>query len=240
VAELPPLACTDVPAKESVEAFKFLDLDGTAVLTGYAWPLPSGSSPGPWVDAPEARPCHIGVHGCMAEHLAYWLGEELWVLELDGEIVHGRHKVAARRGRIVRRVDAWRAEVAADLCGAMALRGRDVTVEVLRHAGHRDAAGRLAACASATDVEAVAADIAAEVGEGSLARTAVLLAADCARFAGEGAVSGAAFVAACAVGNAARGSEGAVPEFTAAFHAERTRQSHWIADRLTVAGQRGG
>jgi len=221
-----------------VEAFKFLDRHGTAVLTGYAWPLPSGRSPGPWVEAAEARPCEAGVHACTAEHLAYWLGEDLWVIELDGEIIPGRHKVAARRGRIVRRVDAWQAGVAADLCTDAVSRGRDVTVEVLRHAGYGDAARRLAACASTAETGAVANDIAAEVGEGSVAGTAALLAADVVRFADGGMVSTAAFVAACAAANSARGAEGSDHAFTAAFHAERSRQSGWIAARLTGTRRR--
>jgi len=221
-----------------VEAFKFLDRSGTAALTGHAWPLPSGAAPGLWVEATDVRPCEVGLHACTGEDLAYWISEELWVVELDGDIVHGRHKLAARRGRLLRRVDAWRAQVAAELAADVASRSRDLAVHVLRDYGHTRAAARLAACASGADTPAVAATISDEIGEASVAGTAALLAADCARFAARGTTPSAAFVAACAAGNGARQADGPEAEFTTAFHAERARQSRWIAERLAAARRR--
>jgi len=223
-----------------VEAFKFLDRTGTAVLTGHAWPLPPGAKPGPWVEAAEVRPCQVGVHACTANDLSYWISEELWVVELDGEIVPGRHKLAARRGRLVRRVDAWRARIAAELATDVAWRSRDLAVDVLHRHGHGGAADRLAACASVRETAALAAGIADTVPEASAAGTAVLLAADCASFAGGGGAAASPFVAACAAGNAAAGADGAEPVFRAAFHAERSRQSHWIAERLDAAAPAPG
>ena len=37
----------------------------------------------------------------------------MWEIELDGDIVEARHKVVARRGRLVRRIDEYAAAVRA-------------------------------------------------------------------------------------------------------------------------------
>jgi hypothetical protein len=47
------------------------------------------------------------VHACRADQLAYWLHEELWRVEVDGEQIEGPDCVVAARGRLVARVDAW-------------------------------------------------------------------------------------------------------------------------------------
>ena len=85
--------------------YKFLRADGSTVFSGFSWPLP-GSEPGPWVEVP-VHPCRSGIHACRAGDLSYWVGETLYEIELDGEIVEQRHKVIASRGRLLRRVRAW-------------------------------------------------------------------------------------------------------------------------------------
>jgi hypothetical protein len=84
-----------------VIAYKFLRADGTSVFTRFRWPVP-----GTWVEAP-VEPCRSGIHACRAADLPYWAGRQLYVVELDGEIVEHETKVVAPRARLVRRIDAW-------------------------------------------------------------------------------------------------------------------------------------
>jgi len=88
-----------------VIAYKFLRPDGTSTFTGFRWQLPNGG-PGPWVDAP-VDPCRSGIHACRVSDLPFWIGRTLWEVELDGEIVEHRSKLAASRGRLLRQIEAW-------------------------------------------------------------------------------------------------------------------------------------
>jgi hypothetical protein len=92
-----------------VIAYKCLRANGTSVFTAFRWPLPD-SGPGPWVEA-EIDPCRSGIHACRLEDLPYWAGRELYVIELDGEVVTEPTKLVGTRGRLVRRVDAWEREL---------------------------------------------------------------------------------------------------------------------------------
>jgi len=86
-------------------AYKFLRADGSSVFTGFSWSLPNGG-PGSWVES-NIEPCRSGIHACRAEHLPLWVGQALYEVELDGEIVEQRTKVVASRARLTRRIDAW-------------------------------------------------------------------------------------------------------------------------------------
>jgi len=84
-----------------VIAFKFLDRHGAAPFTGFQWPV------GEWVDAERVEPCRAGIHALRPRDLPYWLGAQLWEIELDGEIVEQERKLVARRGRLIRRREEW-------------------------------------------------------------------------------------------------------------------------------------
>jgi hypothetical protein len=84
-----------------VRALKFLREDRVAPFTGFRWPLDE------WVESASTDPCREGVHAVRPGDLPFWLGRELWEIELDGDIVEQERKVVARRGRLVRRVEAW-------------------------------------------------------------------------------------------------------------------------------------
>jgi hypothetical protein len=121
-----------------VIAYKCLRANGTSVFTAFRWPLPD-AGPGPWVEA-EIDPCRSGIHACRLADLPYWVGRELYEIELDGEIVAEPTKVVAPRGRLVRRVDAWARELrdaytraCADRAHELAagLPGWDATIEPL-------------------------------------------------------------------------------------------------------------
>jgi hypothetical protein len=84
-----------------VKALKFLRDDRVAPFTGFRWPVDE------WVEAASADLCVDGVHALRPKDLPYWLGRELWEIELDGTIVEQERKVVASRGRLVHRVEAW-------------------------------------------------------------------------------------------------------------------------------------
>lgn len=82
-------------------AYKFLEAGGVSPFAGFQWPV------GEWVDAAAADPCRRGIHACRIADLPFWLGKELWEIELDGEIVEQERKLVARRGRLIRRREEW-------------------------------------------------------------------------------------------------------------------------------------
>jgi hypothetical protein len=88
-------------------AYKFLRSGAVAPFSSFAWPT---GSPGPWVEA-KPNVCASGIHACRAADLPYWLGAELWEIELDGAVGEAR-KLVAPRGRLLSRVDGWDASTA--------------------------------------------------------------------------------------------------------------------------------
>lgn len=70
-------------------------------------------------------PCRTGVHACTVETLPTWVNDELWQVELDGEVVQFESVLVARRGRLVERVPAWNLETGRAFASACAERIRD-------------------------------------------------------------------------------------------------------------------
>lgn len=99
-------------------AYKFLREGGRGPYTGFAW------SPDTWVRADTPSVCERGVHACRAGELPYWIAEELWEIELAGEIVEGGYKVSASEGRLVRRLEGWDEAGRRALAEACAARAR--------------------------------------------------------------------------------------------------------------------
>jgi hypothetical protein len=88
--------------------FKFLARGAIGSVSEFAWPQPAQGAPGEWIEADgPLRLCESGVHVCRAVDLAHWLHEELWVIEIDGEVAEGIDCVLAGRGRLVKQVDGW-------------------------------------------------------------------------------------------------------------------------------------
>jgi hypothetical protein len=102
-----------------VIAYKFLSGGAVGPFSTVEWP-----APGAWleVDGPP-EVCANGLHACSRDTLAYWLGEELWEVELDGEIVDEGTVLVAGRGRLLSRVDRWPSESLrfAEACAERAL-----------------------------------------------------------------------------------------------------------------------
>jgi hypothetical protein len=100
-------------------AYKFLSAGGVGRFTGFRWEA------GRWVDAQKADPCRTGVHACRVRDLPLWLDDELWEIELDGEVVVGERKIVATRGRLTQRIDRWTPEVAREFGRFCARRTRE-------------------------------------------------------------------------------------------------------------------
>src|SRR6266542_2334566 len=88
-----------------VTLYKVLEPGAVAPFTRFAWPE-SG-----WVEAGAIEPCRSGIHACRVRDLPYWLGPELWEIELDGDVTEQERKVVAGRGRLIRRIPEWNAEL---------------------------------------------------------------------------------------------------------------------------------
>jgi hypothetical protein len=188
-------------------AYKFLRAGGIGPFTDYRWPL-SADGPGDWVDAGEdPRLCERAVHACAAEDLALWLDAELWRIELDGVLSTDHGKLAARRGRLLDRVDGWSVETALEFGAACAQR----VAERAEAAAQADPDGGRAAWVRRS--QALAGDAAAYAsGQAGDPQRPIALAATAAYIAAESAVH----------------AEGAA---TAAAE-ERAWQGAWIAQRL--------
>lgn len=216
-----------------MRAYKFLDADGCSPFTATRW------IPGEWVEAGRVDPCDGGVHACGPADLAWWLNEALWEIELDGEVVATRHKMAAGRGRLVQPVAGYR-EAARELAEVGAWRSRDRAVAALESAtglrGRRARgrwAARLAACTSIGELAALGQEV-----EGAplpaTAREAAALAGEAAYFSLHGNAAQAPFVACCSAGHAAAGEHGGRDRYDAAYSAEREFQSAWLVERLDL------
>jgi hypothetical protein len=110
--------------------------------------------------------------------LPYWLDEELWIAELDGEVRATEHQLAAARGRLLAPVRGWRdvaqafgedcaAALRARVDGALAAGGLapEVAALVRGYAGDAEACARGGNAAGAAYVAArAAAVLAGEAG----------------------------------------------------------------------------
>ncbi len=206
-----------------VRAYKFLDAGQCSPFTATPWRA------GEWVDAGSAQPCHVGVHGCLAADVSWWLAATMWEIELDGEVVATRHKVVGPRGRLVRPVAGYDTAVR-ELGELGAWRSRDRAVAALRASGGDGLADRFAEAATLEVLAALG-----EADESSWAGTAAALAADGAHFALHGDNAQSPFVAACSAGHDRAGAAGDRDAYDAGYAAERVFQSGWLTERLSLA-----
>ncbi|MFL5949986.1 MAG: hypothetical protein ACJ74M_00080 [Gaiellaceae bacterium] len=84
-----------------VIAYKFLAPGSVGPFTGYNW------EPDRWVEAESPDVCRRGIHACRTRDLPIWLDEELWEIELAGDVVEQARKLVASSGRLTRRIEAW-------------------------------------------------------------------------------------------------------------------------------------
>jgi hypothetical protein len=104
-----------------LRTYKFLAKGAIGPISGFAWPQPNTHVKAEWLEATGAlEPCVCGAHVCRPEDLAYWIHEELWETEVEGESITGFDCLVARRARLVRRFDDWHNGAAARFAVACA------------------------------------------------------------------------------------------------------------------------
>jgi len=199
-----------------VIAYKFLRVGRTGPFSRFAWP-----EPGIWVRADtETIPCRRGIHACRVQDLPWWLADELWEIELDGDVRVDDHKILAPAGRLRSRVEGWTAACGQAYADACAWRAWDRAVEALTRAGHPQAGAQLAACGTLDDVLIVARKLAEAIPD---SRINLTIAGDGAFRALTGAPPTSAYIAA----HAAMRLDG-----LDGYDAERVWQSRWLVERL--------
>jgi hypothetical protein len=205
-----------------MRAFAFLGVGRTSFLTGLEWP-----APGTWVERGDDA-----VRACEPDQLSWWLDDELWEVELDGDIRTLGRALVASRARLVRRIDAWTEAMAAALLLACAHRVRDSAVEALILVGRGEEAAELAASSELDAIEAAGGRIA---DDGRPASALAGLAADVVLYARDArdaprAAGVAAYVAAFALA----GGDKRAPDYQERFDAERRWQADWLKERLRL------
>ena len=152
-----------------MRALKFLRAGRVGPFSGTAWAAPgAGDEPGAWLGAGGAPSlCRAGVHACRPADLPLWICEELWRVELGGEVTAAPDKLVAPRGRLLGRVEAWDVAAADELASACAARagalgdaGDGYSADAAgcaRDASRRDGAPAFAAAATCAYIAAHAA-----------------------------------------------------------------------------------
>jgi hypothetical protein len=70
--------------------------------------------------------CMRGIHACRTRDLPYWLTQELWEIELEGQVQQERRKLVADRGRLIQRVEAWNGVSAVSFAEDCASRAKEM------------------------------------------------------------------------------------------------------------------
>jgi hypothetical protein len=199
-------------------AYKFLRAGRVGPFSQFRWP-----EPGVWVDAAHhLEACRSGIHACRVQDLPWWLADELWEVELRGDIRVDAHKLVATAGRLRSRIEAWTPARAQEYAEACAWRARDRAVQALARAGHSDAADEVAGSSTLDEVMTLARRLAQDLPGGRISLT----------IAGDGAIralTGAAPTAAYIAAHAAMRVDG-----PAAYGAERAWQARWLVERLDL------
>jgi len=127
-----------------MRAYACLRAGGIAPFTEVRYPQPDGDRLGDWLEIDRVG-SRGGIGACTAGHLPYWLLDELWEVELEGDVQQIGHKLTARRGRLVRRVDSWDTEMARTFSLACAYRAEAIADRSPDLAAHAADAARFAA-----------------------------------------------------------------------------------------------
>ena len=212
-------------------ALKFLRDGQIAPFSRVRWPSPAGDEPAPWVQRTSAH----RVHACEVVDLPDWIDNELWHVELDGDVQTDYGTLAADRGRLIARVADWNHQTAAELAAACTLRARDAAVAVLGDA-HGFEASTLQASTSATELATAAATLASQPGVGDDGARAIGYVGDAARHAVTARTDpSTAPLHAAAAGFIASHAAALAAGDSAAAATERAWQARWLAKRLALA-----
>jgi hypothetical protein len=212
-------------------------------VPGFHW-----AEPAHWLEVEgDLEPCRNGLHVCTVGQILRWLAEELWLVEVDDAagLVDAGDKMAARRARLVGRVDGWD-ERSARLFAADCAERVLPLFERERPGDKRPRKAIEAARAFARGEIDAAAGAAARAAAGTAARATARDAAGAARAAAWAAAGAAAWAAAgaaaeaaawAAAGAAARDAGGATARDAAgaaAWHAEQKWQADHLATMLQL------
>lgn len=122
--------------------YKFLRRGAVGPFSGHEW------RQGEWVTASgELEACVNGVHVCRAEDLPYWLADELWVVDVEGERLEHGQKLVVCRAQLRSRVEGWPTPIGRELARDCVWRVRDLAVGELERTGQPEAE-ELKACRS--------------------------------------------------------------------------------------------
>lgn len=232
-------------------AWKLLQPGSVGLYSGFSWPVPIGGAPGAWVEVDPPLVASLrGVHAVRTVSLVDWLDDELWEIELDGEIVESDALLVSSRGRLRRRIAEWDAQAATALTESCVLAVRDAAVEALARSGATHPAARLGGLSDPVSLRTFVSD--ATRGEGAAAIALAYL-LDCLSLAVGGRPDGLprhpggdlpttpgaiaaniAFVAAASIGTVAAADDDTLGTFEQTFERERERQRRWLSDRLNL------
>lgn len=207
-------------------AYKFLLANRRGPFSRAQWP-----APGEWLDTDGPLvECRNGIHACRPEELAYWLGEELWELELDGDLVARPLKILARRGRLGARVEAWDDAVQREFAEMCVLRTARHAADALDAAGLAEPARALAQADALPAVARAAGDAARHVEPPAPRRLSHMVG-----YVREalGYLESAPASVVAYIGAHAADAHRSTAELDA-FAAEREHQSRWLAERLDL------
>lgn len=143
-----------------MKAFKFLLSGSIGPFSGFRWEV------GTWHDTGGDPACGHGVHACESGDLPFWLQEELWVVELRGDVARGRHKIVGAGGRLLGRVEAWDDTARSEFASACVGRVRELAARRPEAAAHLDDLEQVGSQASAAAIASLAAR-AAEAVDGA-------------------------------------------------------------------------
>ena len=73
--------------------------------------------------------CGNGIHACTPAQTPFWLADELWAVELDGEILQTEVALIAARARLAETVMKWDETARVAFCSDCAARARRRTIE---------------------------------------------------------------------------------------------------------------
>jgi hypothetical protein len=110
----------------AVRAYKVLS-GNRSEFTGTRWPVPVGDRRGDWVVASGPLGlCTNGIHASTVDQLPQWLGDDIWEIELDGEVLRTEPALVAGRARLVRRIDEWDERARLAFCQDCVRRAREI------------------------------------------------------------------------------------------------------------------
>jgi len=200
-----------------MRAWKFLDSGRVAPFGGHVWPAPSAGAPGEWLRFPAQE-----IFACRSADLPWWIGPELWEIELEAPVRGLETQLAAPGGRLIRRVVDWDAAALRAYGVACAERARALAVDALTRDGRAEEAAALTRARSMLELSRVARGFAGDARERQSSNLAGYLA--------ESSMRASEAAAAAAANIAANAAVAAVKDPTAFDH-ERQWQAQWISER---------